>query len=88
MYNHHFESKLFSGTGLDDYGSDVKEERKNWNRFDMGLGINAGVEVLKHYRLSVGYDWGLLGIFKDGDYVDADTKTNNLCFHLRLAYMF
>lgn len=32
----------------------------NYGRFDIMLGVGAGIEVMKKFRLTVGYDWGML----------------------------
>ncbi len=52
-------------------------------RFDFGLGLRAGVSMFKHYRIYVGYDWGLVNIAQDsGD------KVNNRNLYVGAAYMF
>ena len=44
------------------------------NRIDVGVGLRAGVEIMKKYTVSIGYDWGLLDSYKhsDEDYSDYD----------------
>ena len=55
----------------------------NLKRFDFGLGLRAGVSMFDHYRLYVGYDWGLINIAQD-----SDDKVNNRYFYVGAAYMF
>lgn len=52
-------------------------------RFDFGLGLRAGVSMFEHYRIYLGYDWGLVNISQT-----ADTKVNNRNFYIGAAYMF
>ncbi len=35
-------------------------ENENFSRFDILLGAGAGIEVLKQFRVTAGYDWGML----------------------------
>ena len=52
-------------------------------RFDFGLGLRAGVSMFDHYRIYLGYDWGLVNIAQtSGD------KVNNRNFYVGAAYMF
>lgn len=52
-------------------------------RFDFGLGVRAGVSMFNHYRIYLGYDWGLINIAQtSGD------KVNNRNFYVGAAYMF
>ena len=52
-------------------------------RFDFGLGLRAGVSMFDHYRIYLGYDWGLVNIAgSSGD------KVNNRNFYVGAAYMF
>lgn len=52
-------------------------------RFDFGLGLRAGVSMFEHYRIYLGYDWGLVNIAQtSGD------KVNNRNFYVGAAYMF
>lgn len=52
-------------------------------RFDFGLGLRAGVSMFEHYRIFVGYDWGLINIAQD-----SDNKVNNRNFYVGASYMF
>ena len=52
-------------------------------RFDFGLGLRAGVAMFDHYRIFVGYDWGLINIAQD-----SDNKVNNRNFYVGASYMF
>ncbi len=52
-------------------------------RFDFGLGLRAGVSMFDHYRIYLGYDWGLINIAQtSGD------RINNRNFYIGAAYMF
>lgn len=53
-------------------------------RFDFGLGLRTGVQMFDHYRLYLGYDWGLVNIAQNS----ADDKINNRNFYVGMAYMF
>ncbi len=50
-------------------------------RFDFGLGLKAGVEFSKKYRLAISYDFGLVEVAKD-----LGMKNRNLM--ISLGYMF
>lgn len=52
-------------------------------RFDFGLGLRAGVQMFDHYRIYVGYDWGLINIAKM-----SQSKIHNRNFYVGAAYMF
>jgi hypothetical protein len=52
-------------------------------RFDFGVGLRAGVAMFDHYRIYVGYDWGLINIAQD-----SDNKINNRNFYVGASYMF
>lgn len=52
-------------------------------RFDFGLGLKVGVRMFDHYRLFLGYDWGLLDVSQMDD-----TKWNNRNFYIGASYMF
>ena len=52
-------------------------------RFDFGLGLRAGVSMFDHYRIYVGYDWGLVDIAQ----VSGD-KIKNRNLYVGAAYMF
>lgn len=52
-------------------------------RFDFGLGLRAGVTMFEHYRIYVGYDWGLIDVAKSGG-----NKINNRNFYVGASYMF
>ena len=56
----------------------------NLKRFDFGLGIRAGVAMFDHYRIYLGYDWGLVNIAQDS----TNDKINNRNFYVGMAYMF
>lgn len=52
-------------------------------RFDFGVGLRAGVCMFEHYRIYVGYDWGLIDVAKASGH-----KINNRNFYVGAAYMF
>ena len=56
----------------------------NLKRFDFGLGVRAGVAMFDHYRIYLGYDWGLVNIAQDS----TNDKINNRNFYVGMAYMF
>lgn len=51
--------------------------------FDFAIGINAGIELSRHYQLSVGYDYGIINI---SNYSDITAHSGNL--KLSFAYFF
>lgn len=52
-------------------------------RFDMGLGLHVGCEIIQHWQVALGYDWGLIDMYKGpGD------KVRNGSLRLGVAYMF
>ena len=51
-----------------------------FKRFDLGLGLKAGMEFSKKYQISIGYDFGLT------ETSDAGTKNRNLM--ISLGFMF
>lgn len=53
-------------------------------RCDFGLGLRGGVELFGHYRLFMGYDWGLIDIAKNFD----GGTVNNRNFYIGACYMF
>ena len=57
--------------------------KESLKRFDFGLGLRAGVSMFDHYRLFVGYDWGLVNI-SNVDGLDI----NNRNFYIGATYMF
>lgn len=69
--------KATTYTRADNVFSDKMQER-----FDWGLGFRAGVEIVRHIQLGIGYDWGMKNINKNG--VDCKNRT----FVVSCAYMF
>lgn len=53
-------------------------------RFDWGLGASVGVELARHYQLSVGYDWGLKDLKTD----KMPFENKHRVFRATFAYMF
>ena len=66
----------FDGEDFGDFFGD--DEAK---RFDMGLGLRAGVEFCQKYQVHVGYDFGLIKLYEEG-------KNRNGNFTLGVSYMF
>ncbi|WP_212114568.1 porin family protein [Bacteroides pyogenes] len=64
-------------TRADNVFSDKMQER-----FDWGLGFRAGVEVVRHIQVGIGYDWGMKNVNKNG--VDNKNRT----FVASCTYMF
>ncbi len=52
-------------------------------RFDFGLGLQGGVQLFSHYRIFLGYDWGLLDIAQE-----FGGTVNNRNFYFGMSYMF
>ncbi|MBP3564260.1 MAG: PorT family protein [Alistipes sp.] len=52
-------------------------------RFDFGLGLKGGLRLFDHYRIFVGYDWGLINVAQDDD-----SKMNNRNFYVGASYLF
>ncbi len=55
-------STKVSGSVLGIGGSDTIDNYKdsNYGRFDIMLGVGGGIELMRKFRLTVGYDWGML----------------------------
>lgn len=68
-------------TDLDNKKTTKADTFDEIRRFDWGLGARLGVEVADHYRLGIGYDYGLQKIDKYSNY-----KNNN--FTISVGYMF
>jgi hypothetical protein len=70
------------------------------NRFDIGVGLKAGVEIKKKYTVSIGYDWGFIDAYKnspfskmeeeeeEGEYIDLTPKMTNTNLSISLGYKF
>lgn len=52
-------------------------------RFDFGVGVRVGVSMFNHYRIYLGYDWGLIDVAKA-----SGNNINNRNFYVGAAYMF
>ena len=53
------------------------------HRIDWGLGLGTGLELAKHYQMSIGYEWGMRDIVPSPSY-----NYRNRTFTFQLAYMF
>ena len=56
-------------------------------RFDCGLGIHFGVELIKHLQIGLGYDFGLVKMYNNA-WVDDDNNSRNGSFRFGVAWMF
>ncbi|MBP3726447.1 MAG: PorT family protein [Bacteroidaceae bacterium] len=66
------------------HGSDKEGVFKHaMNRFDWGLGVAVGAEFGKHLQFTVGHDWGLKKLDKNGV-----SNLKHRVLSLSLAYMF
>lgn len=74
-------SEVFDGAKVDSSPKSFSSE--TLKRFDFGIGARAGVQMFDHYRLYVGYDWGLINIAKP-----SNSKIHNRNFYVSAAYMF
>ena len=54
----------------------------NLKRFDWGVGGNVGIELFRHYQISLGYDFGLKDLYV------SNSKIKYRTFKLSAAYMF
>ena len=66
----------FDGEELADFFGDDEARR-----FDMGLGLRAGVEFMQKYQVHIGYDFGLMKLYPED-------KNRNGNFTLGVSYMF
>ena len=73
---------------MDKYKINEAQERKDWNRWDVGMGANAGIELFRYCRIFFGYERGLRPVWKKIDYIDADDTTVNVCKHIGLSVLF
>lgn len=77
-------SKVKWNTSDGTLGSDKEGVFKHaMNRFDWGLGVAVGAEFGKHLQFTVGHDWGLKKLDKDGV-----SNLKHRVLSLSLAYMF
>lgn len=77
-------SKVKWNTSDGTHGSDKEGVFKHaMNRFDWGLGVAVGAEFGKHLQFTVGHDWGLKKLDKDGV-----SNLKHRVLSLSLAYMF
>lgn len=72
------EEDIYDGEKHKDSASNKDEFKK----IDVGLGIKAGIEFSQRIRLTVGYDWGLANLSKDG------FKTHNRNFNVGMVLFF
>ena len=58
-------AKITADGSLVDGGSKISESENvfgddGFKRFDLGLGLKAGIEISKKYQFSIGYDFGFI----------------------------
>ncbi len=76
-------NKLQNGNTTEKF--DTFGSKGGLKRCDFGLGLCGGVQLYDHYRVFLGYDWGLIDIAKSND---SNYKINNRNFYIGMAYMF
>lgn len=77
------QKKYESGRQSKDYDVFGDPDEGYAKRFDMGLGLHVGCEIIQHWQVALGYDWGLIDMYKGpGD------KVRNGSLRLGVAYMF
>jgi len=61
-------------------------------RFDFGLDLHGGVEVIEHIQITFGYEWGLINLYKetnsDDNSIELATNVKNRNFMISVCYMF
>lgn len=74
----------------DDSSIKLFSDEGGMRRFDFGLGIHAGIEFKSKYQLAIGYDWGLIGIYKEveDDIILGSDNYQNRNFKISLSYLF
>lgn len=68
-----------STTVVNCYGAD-----SNYGRFDLLIGLGVGVDLLDHYRVKVGYNYGLVNRYTGS----ADLKLHRSEVTIGVAYLF
>lgn len=58
-------SRVTGSIGGNSSASDRYQSDSNLNRFDIMLGGGAGVEVMRQFRIQVGYDFGMLNRYNN-----------------------
>lgn len=62
-------------TSTDKY-EELGNNKDDFKKIDVGLGIKAGIEFSQRVRITVGYDWGLANFVKEG--VNGKNKNFNV----------
>ena len=60
---------------------------QQYSRFNLMLGVGGGMYIGEHFRLSLGYDWGVLNRYK-GDLKDAGNKLYQSMATVNVAICF
>lgn len=50
------------------------------NRFDLGIGLKAGVEFNQKFQIAIGYDWGMIENIKDSGNKNRNLMLSLSCF--------
>lgn len=80
----YFSLGLFGKNKTMDYITNTKTKTDTFDairRFDWGLGARVGVELMGHYRIGIGYDYGLQKLSKYNS-----ERNNN--FTISVGYVF
>lgn len=83
----YFDIGLFGTNKVFDGVSDARPNsfsKSGVRRFDFGLGLRGGTQLFNHYRIYLGYDWGLLDIAKN--FTGGTANSRN--FYIGMSYMF
>lgn len=85
-------------TAINDWtdGSTTTEKTNTFGdhakRFDLGAGLKVGVEFMKKYTFSIGYDWGFIDCYKDmhkdEDVIDLTPSMKHKNLTISLGYRF
>lgn len=67
-----------------DYAAEYNSSQNAYGRFDVLLGFNAGLEIFRHCRMQLGYDYGLINRTRNID----SSATHSSQFYIGAAYIF
>ena len=74
---------------IDEFKINEEQERKDWNKLDVGLGVTAGIELFRYCRVFFCYERGLRPVWKAITYIPtADNTTVNINKHVGLSILF
>jgi hypothetical protein len=82
---------FLAGALINGSSDDYETVKEYISTFDYGLGLGAGVELLR-FQLTAKYDWGLSPLGKEqlllGENVNPFNELKNRNFNISLAYLF